>query len=145
MSLPTIRAARTSDRDAVCDLLRAAELPLDGVPDDLAAFLVAERDARVVGAIGLEHYAEGALLRSAGSTTAERGRGVGEALVEALVRRAQQERVPQLVLLTTTAAEWFPRFGFQVIGRDAVPASIRQSVEFTSACPASATVMARAL
>ena len=35
----------------------------------------------------------------------------------------------------------FARFGFDVVTRDAVPAAIRASVEFTSACPSSATVM----
>ena len=46
-----------------------------------------------------------------------------------------------LVLLTSTADAWFPRFGFERISRDAAPASLHASEEFRGACPASAVVM----
>ena len=46
-----------------------------------------------------------------------------------------------LYLLTTTAEDFFPRFGFSRITRQEVPESVRASVEFRSACPASAVVM----
>ena len=46
-----------------------------------------------------------------------------------------------LVLLTSTADGWFPRFGFERISRDAAPASLHASEEFRGACPASAVVM----
>ena len=45
--------------------------------------------------------------------------------------------------LTTTAERFFPRFGFERITRDDVPASVQASIEFREACPASATVMRR--
>jgi amino-acid N-acetyltransferase len=48
-------------------------------------------------------------------------------------------------LLTTTAERFFPRFGFEEIARDEVPASVQASVEFQSACPASAIVMRKRL
>ena len=37
----------------------------------------------------------------------------------------------------------FPRFEFERITREDVPASVRAPVEFQSACPASAVVMRR--
>ena len=40
------------------------------------------------------------------------------------------------IALTTTADGYFPRFGFERIERSQVPATVRESVEFTSACPA---------
>lgn len=46
-----------------------------------------------------------------------------------------------LVLLTLSAPEYFPRFGFRVIARAAAPAEVQVSEEFRTACPASATVM----
>ena len=61
----TLRPAAASDRPAVAELLRAAELPLDGVPAGLEHFIVATRGGEVVGAIGLEVYGDAALLRSA--------------------------------------------------------------------------------
>jgi amino-acid N-acetyltransferase len=47
--------------------------------------------------------------------------------------------------LTTTAERFFPKFGFEPIDREQVPPSVRESVEFQSACPASAIVMRKRL
>lgn len=137
----TIRVAHSRDAAAVRALLTSAKLPLDGVPDDLAHFLVAEQDGVVVGAIGLEPYGEAALLRSAVVAPALRGTGLGERLVQALLAVAQASGTRELVLLTTTADSWFPRFGFERIPRDAAPAALHASEEFRGACPASAAVM----
>lgn len=141
----TIRAATAADSAAVRGLLRDAKLPTAGVPDDLSHFLVAERADRLVGTIGLELYGPAALLRSAAVSADARGTGVGEALMRALLDRARAERVGTLVLLTTTAEGWFPRFGFTRITRDEVPEALHASAEFRGACPASATVMRLAL
>ncbi len=140
-----IRAATAADLRAVHELLREAKLPLDGVPADLANFLVAVRDGMVVGAIGLERYRESALLRSAVVHPTMRGLGVGECLVTALLESARALGIRDMVLLTTTAEGWFPRFGFSRISRDAVPAAMHASAELQGACPASAVVMRCAL
>ena len=66
-------------------------------------------------------------------------------LVERCLAHAASSGLSKLVLLTTTAERYFTRFGFEVVSRDEVPAAVRESVEFTSACPASATVMQVAL
>lgn len=143
LATPTIRAATPADASAVRAMLSAAELPLDGVPDDLAHFLVAEREGAVIGAIGLEPYGEAALLRSAVVAISARGSGVGERLVHALLDDARSGGAREVVLLTTTAERWFPRFGFVPIPRDAVPAELRASAEFQGACPDSAVAMHR--
>jgi len=141
----TIRSAGAADAVAVRALLAGAKLPLDGVPDDLAHFLVAEQDGAVVGAIGLEPYGDAALLRSAVVAPAVRGTGLGERLVRALLAAASAGGTHELVLLTTTADTWFPRFGFERITRDAAPAALHASEEFRGACPDSAIVMRLAL
>lgn len=137
----TIRAAHWQDAVAVRALLAHAKLPLDGVPDDLAHFLVAESDGTVVGVIGLEPYGDAALLRSAVVAPAVRGTGLGVRLVHALLEAARASGARELVLLTTTAEDWFPRFGFERITRESAPASMHASEEFRGACPASAVVM----
>ena len=43
--------------------------------------------------------------------------------------------------LPLDGAQFFLRFGFERITLDDVPESVRQSIEFQSACPASAIVM----
>lgn len=140
-----LRPAAPADAPAVRELLVAADLPLAGVPPDLQHFVVAERDGAIVGAIGLEVYGQDALLRSAVVAPTLRGSGVGEQLVHALVAEARRVGVRDLVLLTTTAADWFPRFGFVRITREEVPEALQASEELRGACPASAVVMRRAL
>ncbi len=140
-----IRAATATDASAVRALLADSKLPLDGVPDDLAHFLVAEREGRVVGAIGMELYGDAGLLRSAVVSPALRGTGVGEQLVHALLDSARAGGARELVLLTTTAERWFPRFGFARTTRAEVPKSLHASEEFKGACPDTAVVMTRSL
>jgi amino-acid N-acetyltransferase len=58
---------------------------------------------------------------------------------------AQRCDMKAVFLLTTTAEQFFPRLGFEPISRADVPESVQASVEFQSACPASATVMRKQL
>lgn len=137
-----VRTARPADAARVRTLLEGASLPTDGVPEALAELLVAEYGRRIVGAIGLEmHGATAGLLRSAIVDPEFRGIGVGDALVHTLLNDARERHVQVLVLLTTTAQDWFPRFGFVRTTRDAVPTDLHASAEFQGACPASAVVM----
>lgn len=136
-----VRRAAPADLPAVQDLLREAALPLDGVPADLRDFLVAERAHAIVGAIGLERYGTSALLRSAVVSPALRGHGVGEQLVRALMAQAEASGIGELILLTTTAMDWFPRFGFARVDRATIPEALHASAALRGACPASAIVM----
>ena len=138
---PDVRPATDVDYPAVIALLEAAGLPTTGVPRTLGDFLVADAADGVLGAIGLERYGSGALLRSAVVRPGDRGTGIGAALVRALLDRARDGGLREIYLLTTTAEGWFPRFGFTPIARTQVPEAVRASVEFREACPASATVM----
>jgi amino-acid N-acetyltransferase len=125
----------------VIALLEAAGLPTAGVPRALDDFLVADTGDGLAGAIGLERYGSGALLRSAVVRPAHQGTGIGAALVRAVLDRARDGGLREIFLLTTTAERWFPRFGFTPIAREQVPDAVRASVEFRDACPASAAVM----
>lgn len=136
-----VRPARPADYPTVAGLLRAAGLPTAGVSPSLADFLVAEAGDGLVGAVGLEIYGGAALLRSAVVGAAAQGRGAGTALVVGLLEHARSRGVRDVYLLTTTAEDWFPRFGFARIPRAAVPAALHTSVEFQGACPDSAVIM----
>lgn len=136
-----VRPATPVDLAEIRGLLSAADLPLAGVPDDLAHFLVAESNGTLVGAIGLEVYGEAALLRSAVVHPDRRGTGAGEALVKALLAYARALGVRDLSLLTTTAERWFPRFGFERVDRSALPAALSASEELRGACSDTAIAM----
>lgn len=142
VSIP-IEAARPEDLDAVLDLLRRSDLPTDDLPRHLATTLVARRDDHVVGSAALELHGHDALLRSVAVDASLRGQGLGARLTQAALNVARTKRVQTVYLLTTTAGEFFPRFGFRPIARADVGKDVQQSVEFTSACPSSALVMAR--
>jgi amino-acid N-acetyltransferase len=137
--------ARGDDLDAVRRLLQANALPLDDLDRHFDTAVVARQDGRVVGAAALEVYGDGGLLRSVVVARESRGAGVGERLVHSVLALAQSKHLPAVYLLTTTAASYFPKLGFVEVSRDHVPAGVQQSVEFASACPASATVLMKRL
>jgi amino-acid N-acetyltransferase len=139
-ALPIDRA-RASDAEAVLGLLRQNHLPIDGLTEHLATTFVARQDERVTACASLEVYPDGALLRSVAVSPDLQGRGLGQATTAAALRLAEELNLPAVYLLTTTAEGFFPKFGFERIERQAVPQSVQTSVEFTSACPSSATVM----
>jgi amino-acid N-acetyltransferase len=140
-----IRPAATSDLPRVEKLLTASQLPLTGVREALGDFLVAEANGDIVGVAGLELCCDDALLRSVAVAPEWRSKGLGRALVTRAVAEAEARGIRALYLLTTTAEQYFPRLGFRAIARDAVPAEVKATEEFTTACPASATVMTRPL
>ena len=135
------RPAQPGDLPDVLRLLKDAKLPLDGVAQHFAGFLVTEDAGRIVAAIGCEEYGQYGLLRSAVVDPGFRGRGFGQLLTEQLLAAARERGVKALYLLTTTAEEYFPRFGFRRITRDQVPVELQQSAEFRGACPESAVAM----
>lgn len=151
-ALPALRAATVADRAAVERLLTDAGLPTAGVSDLFAAraadFVVAD-DPDVSGELaavaGLEVCCDNALLRSVAVRPAWRQHGLGHELVRRVVCEAEGRGLRALYLLTMTAEHYFPRFGFERVGRDAVPADIAETLEFKSACPASAVAMAKPL
>jgi amino-acid N-acetyltransferase len=49
--------------------------------------------------------------------------------------------VTAIYLLTTTAADFFPRFGFRKIDRKEMDPALERSTELRGACPASAVAM----
>jgi amino-acid N-acetyltransferase len=140
-----IRNATDADLKAVERLLLESDLPIEGVTENFANFLIAENETGIAGAIGLERHGSVALLRSAVIAPEHRGGGIGRRLVEELLSRAAAAGIQNIYLLTTTAEEYFPRFGFERSTRSSVPAALKQSAEFQGACPETATVMARAL
>ena len=143
---PTVRPAGDADIGTVRDLLAAAKLPSDGLEEQFGpGYVLAESDGAVVGAMGIERYGSYGLLRSAVTVPSWRGRGVGQALTRERIDWARSQRMKALYLLTTTAADFFSRFGFQRVERPAVPEEIRLSREFAHACPESAVVMTLAL
>jgi amino-acid N-acetyltransferase len=140
-----IESATERDLPQIYALLERLHLPLAGVHEHLLTMLIAREGKQVVGTAGLELYADGALLRSVAVDPSGQGQQLGHQLTGAALHLATASGANTVFLLTTTAERFFPKFGFEQIGREQVPSSIRESVEFQSACPASAIVMRKQL
>ena len=140
-----IERATERDLPEVLALLAGYNLPQDGVTDHVATMVVAKDAGRLVGVAAVELYADGGLLRSVAVDSAVRGQRVGHRLTEAALDIAREQGIDAVFLLTTTAEGFFPRFGFERISRGDVPSSVQASVEFQSACPASAAAMRKRL
>ena len=138
-----IRAARRDERPIASALVHAAGLPIDGL-DRATLLLIAERDGQLVGTAALERHGHPEhpvfLLRSV--AVAERGRSIGTRLVAAALDEVDRHVAP-VALLTETAADWFPRFGFERVARSALPTALSESEELRGACPASAVALLR--
>ena len=142
MTSARVESATARDLYAIHALLRAAELPLDGLSEHLATALIVRDGNAVVGCVALELYDDVALLRSLAVAAPRRAEGIGSHLATAALELARRRGVAAVYLLTMTAPQFFERkFGFRPVARDEVPASVRRSVEFVSACPASAQAM----
>ena len=142
----SVRAAQASEFDAVVAMLARAALPTrDLTPASIENFLVAAVANQLVGAVAVERHGDVGLLRSLVVASTRRNDGIGSVLVDALERRAHNEGLISLVLLTETAREFFLRIGYAVAPRSEAPKAVQQSSEFAFVCPASATYMVKAL
>ncbi|MEO8499862.1 MAG: GNAT family N-acetyltransferase [Vicinamibacteria bacterium] len=143
-----IRLCEDADRSAVLELIASCRLPPDGLADHWDTTWVAVdpgEPASVLGSVALEIHGDAALLRSLATREDHRLKGLGSALFNFALARAADWRVSTVALLTTTAAPFFARRGFETVTRDALSPSLQASAEFRGACPASATAMVRRL
>lgn len=109
-----ISPASSFDLKDILELLSQVQLPHEGVAENVSGFLVARNEqSRLVGTIGLERYGNTALLRSAAVAPEYQKSGLGTRLTEDLLARATSDGVEKVLLLTTTASDFFARrFGF---------------------------------
>jgi amino-acid N-acetyltransferase len=128
----TITDASPDDLREILDLLSQVQLPRDGVAENLGAFLVArDESSRLIATIGLEPHGNTALLRSAAVAPEYQGCGIGSRLTEQVLERATRNGVERVVLLTSTASEFFARrFGFCETSRSVFDKELAQSSEW---------------
>lgn len=135
--------ARHAD-DVLRLALGAAQLPTDdlGGPDQM--FFSLSDDDGLIGFIGLEGNGADRLLRSLVVLPTRRGKGYGRMLVERLEGVADGA-VERLHLLTSGTGELFRQLGYVDADRDAAPAFIAATAQFTSLCGPRATYLVKDL
>ncbi|HET7830857.1 MAG TPA: arsenic resistance N-acetyltransferase ArsN2 [Candidatus Limnocylindrales bacterium] len=140
-----IEPATPADVPEVEALLSASGLPLEGAAEALRCGVVARDEGRIVAAAAVERFGDAGLLRSVVVDRARRGTGLGRQMVAAAEQLAQAEGVHDLYLLTETAADWFPRLGYEVVERPVAAAAVGGSIEFTTVCRDTGVPMRRVL
>ena len=136
-----LAVASAAELDAVRALVARLNLPAEDVGLPNQVFVTARTGDELVGCVGLERYGADALLRSLAVVPRMQGTGLGKRLYQEALAEAGRSGVRSLFLLTTTAAPFFAKAGFEVIDRALVPGLVAASPEFRSLCPASAVCM----
>ena len=141
MNARVIERAHPGDIGDIEDLLTAAGLPIEGAKGHMEYFFVAREGGSLDGVIGLEPYGEEGLLRSLAVRESRRSKGIGSDLYLRLIDEARSLGIRRLILLTTTAGNYFSARGFHSVDRSTIRGALGRSAEFAGACPESAICM----
>ena len=139
----TVERAAAADLPGLLSLLDSVGLPHEGVAEHLSGFIVAREAAgRIVGCIGMERHGPVALLRSAAVAPEAQGAGLGRRLTAALLEQARADGVGEVLLLTTTARDFFAsKFGFAEAARADYESQLADSPEWRLPRCSSAVLM----
>ena len=140
----TIRPATEKDLVAAIRLLEFAALPVADLSQEKLA-LVAEKNNKYQGIIGVEAFGRIALLRSLVVSPKARGAGIGPALVAALETDCFADGIDEVWLLTIDAGSFFANLGYVIRDRADAPGAIGQTPEFSGLCPSDAVLMSKNL
>jgi N-acetylglutamate synthase-like GNAT family acetyltransferase len=133
------------ERGGVIAALKRVGLPTDDVEEPGPLFWRFETaDTVPVGFGGLEIHRPHALLRSIVTLPPLRGRHYGHAIVGELEAEARIAGCHTAWLLTTSP-DYFTQLDYAPCRRDDVPEAICATRQYAVLCPASATVMMKAL
>ncbi len=126
-----IRKARITDVERIQRLINdyarqglMLPRPLSLLYESLRDFVVAEEEGRVVGTAGLHIiWRDLAEIRGVAVDPGHARRGIGNALVENLVREAASLGIPQVFVLTARP-DFFARCGFSQVPKESMPQKV---------------------
>lgn len=137
-----IREYRDSDLNQVIALLKDHSLTtVDLKALELASFVVAVEESRVVGVAGLQHLDKLALLEIAAVDKPE----VGALIYQHIEEAARAKGVIRLYLVTSNASDYFITLGYDQIVRDAAPLPIQNTAQVSRLHNSSAKLMQKSL
>lgn len=135
-----------SELDVIVPFLADCGLPVSDISQAQAPQFFGIRSGSVlVAVVGLELFGSVGLLRSLAVSPAYRGRGLAQQLVAFIEQLAASRGVDTLFLLTTTAATFFGKLGFEPVSRSAAPPAICATPQFSGLCPASSAFLGKSV
>lgn len=126
------------------NLLKINNLPTEDIDANVELFGIFE-DEKLIATAGIEKYESIGLLRSVSTMSEVRGKGFGKIITAETENYALQNGISVMYLLTTTAKDFFAKDGYALVNREDVPEAIKQTKQFSSVCPSSATIMKKDL
>lgn len=147
MVLPELTATPIAGSDpALAAALAEAHLPVDDLTDPGRNFFVfTDASGAIFGFGGYELPGDLALIRSMVVPETARGRGIGAAILAALLERVTAAGAREAWLFTKHAAPFFAHRGFRARARYEVPPPVLATKQASSVCPITAVVMSRPL
>jgi N-acetylglutamate synthase-like GNAT family acetyltransferase/SAM-dependent methyltransferase len=136
-----ITRAQRGESATILGLLETVNLPLAGAQENVESFLVVHEGPEIIGTICMEDYGDDVLLRSLAVSPSAQGTGIGSALVRRFLAEARDAGKKRVFLLTDSAAAFFERFGFRYLSIGDMPASVKESAEFSLCRAAGADAM----
>lgn len=121
-------------------LLEENGLPIADIETNIDFYIGIENNHIVVTG-GLEPAGEDVIMRSIAVAENFKGKGFGAKMTRYLIGIAKKNKSNTVFLLTMTAENYFPKFGFIAVKRESAPEPIKNSSEFTTVCPDSAILM----
>ncbi len=135
-----MQKAKKTDIPEIKKLLKENDLPIEDLANRIEFYIEKERN-QIIVAGGLEPFGNVVILRSVAVSENYKGKGLGAKMTRHLLDASKEQGFSTVFLLTMTAENYFPKFGFIEVDRESAPKEIKSSSEFTTVCPDSAVLM----
>jgi amino-acid N-acetyltransferase len=133
--------ATGTDLEQATLLIEASGLPTVDINQSNQKIYILKEDNKIIATSCLEIYDQEAILRSFAVEETRRNTGIGTFIYKETLKEAKKHGLRKLILLTTTAENYFKKQGWKVTQRENISEQIKHSTEFNSVCPSTAVCM----
>jgi amino-acid N-acetyltransferase len=139
------RPAIDNEYDYISKFLISNALPVEDLVQSKVKIFAGFLNRQIIATIGIEKYNNYGLLRSFAVDPEYRNQRIGDKLLKFIFEFCKTENINHLYLLTTSAVDYFSKYGFIETSRTEAPDLIKNTREFKTICPMSARFMSKSL